>query len=57
MGMGYTIASIGALLGNPIAGLARDSDSLDVLQRWQGAWFVAGSALFVATALMVLTRL
>ncbi|KAK7185495.1 MFS general substrate transporter [Paraphaeosphaeria sporulosa] len=56
MGMGYTIAAIGALLGNPIAGLARDSDSIDVLERWQGAWFVAGGALLVATALMIWAR-
>jgi hypothetical protein len=56
MGMGYTIAAIGALLGNPIAGLARDNGSDDVLQRWQGAWFVAGGALLIATGLMVLAR-
>lgn len=56
MGMGYTVAAIGALLGNPIAGLARNNDSMDVLERWQGAWFVAGGALLVATALMIWAR-
>ena len=56
MGMGYTIAAIGALLGNPIAGLARRNDSGDVLERWQGAWIVAGGALLVATALMIWAR-
>ena len=57
MGMGYTVAAIGALLGNPIAGLARKNDSADVLERWQGAWFVAGGALLVATALMIWARI
>lgn len=56
MGMGYTIAAIGALLGNPIAGLARNDGSVDVLERWQGAWLVAGGALLVATALMIWAR-
>ncbi|KAL5434356.1 hypothetical protein PMIN07_004552 [Paraphaeosphaeria minitans] len=56
MGMGYTIAAIGALLGNPIAGLARNSASVDVLERWQGAWFFAGGVLLVATALMMWAR-
>lgn len=55
MGMGYTVAAIGALLGNPIAGLAR-SNNVDVLERWQGAWFIAGGALLVATTLMVYAR-
>ena len=54
--MGYTIAAIGALLGNPIAGLARNNRNTDVLERWQGAWFVAGGALLIATALMVWAR-
>lgn len=57
MGMGYTIAAIGALLGNPIAGLARSGANADVLERWQGAWFVAGGALVVATALMIWARI
>ncbi|KAF1970113.1 MFS general substrate transporter, partial [Bimuria novae-zelandiae CBS 107.79] len=57
MGIGYTIAAIGALLGNPIAGLARSSASTDVIERWQGAWFVAGGALLIATALMIWARI
>jgi MFS family permease len=56
MGMGYTVAAIGALVGNPIAGAARDASSKDVMERWQGAWFVAGGCLLVATVLMVWAR-
>lgn len=57
MGMGYTVAAIGALIGNPIAGAARRSNSVDVMDRWQGAWFVAGGSLLVATLLMIWARI
>jgi hypothetical protein len=57
MGMGYTVAAIGALVGNPIAGAARASGSRDVMERWQGAWFVAGVCLLVVTVLMVWARI
>jgi xanthine/uracil permease len=56
MGMGYTVAAIGALIGNPIAGAARNANSNDIMERWQGAWFVAGVCLLVATVLMVWAR-
>jgi hypothetical protein len=56
MGMGYTIAAIGALVGNPIAGAARNAGSNDIMERWQGAWFIAGGCLLVATLLMVWAR-
>jgi len=65
MGMGYTVAAIGALIGNPIAAAARGGisgvttleSSLDkVMQRWQGAWFIAGGALLFATVLMAWAR-
>lgn len=67
MGMGYTVAAIGALVGNPIAGAAKrkavDVGGIggilgdeEIMRRWQGAWFVAGSALVVATVLMAMTR-
>ncbi|KAF4851710.1 MFS transporter asaE [Colletotrichum siamense] len=45
MGMGYTIASIGALIGNPIGGAAqrRRGDSVaDVQREFQGTWIFAG---------------
>lgn len=57
MGMGYTVAAIGALVGNPIAGAARNSRSEDVMARWQGAWFVAGAFLLGATSLMAWARI
>lgn len=57
MGMGYTIAAIGALVGSPIAGAARASGNADVMERWQGAWFVAGGCLTTATLLMVWARI
>jgi nitrate/nitrite transporter NarK len=62
MGMGYTVAALGALVGNPIAGAAkRDGHGIgasrdEVMERWQGAWFVAGFALVVATVLMAWAR-
>jgi hypothetical protein len=65
MGMKYTVAAIGALIGNPIAAAAREGvngvilleGSLDeVMQRWQGAWFIAGGALLFATVLMTWAR-
>ncbi|ORY12331.1 major facilitator superfamily transporter [Clohesyomyces aquaticus] len=62
MGMGYTVAALGALVGNPIAGAARRGgggekigmgmSAEDVMARWQGAWFVAGGALLMSTLLM-----
>jgi fatty acid desaturase len=56
MGMGYTVAAIAALVGNPIAGAVRDGGNSDVMASWQGAWFVAGGCLAVATGLMVWAR-
>jgi hypothetical protein len=56
MGMGYTVAAVGALVGNPIAGAARVSYSKDVMERWQSAWFVAGVCLIITTALMICAR-
>jgi hypothetical protein len=57
MGMGYTVAAIGAVVGNPIAGAARKGGSVNVMERWQGAWFVAGACLLVATGLMIWARI
>lgn len=54
--MGYTVAAIGALVGNPIAGAARNGGSTDIMERWQGTWFVAAICLVVATVLMVWAR-
>ncbi|KAF9879505.1 major facilitator superfamily transporter [Colletotrichum karsti] len=47
MGMGYTIASLGALIGNPIGGAAQNrregADSTEAIQKeFQGTWIFAG---------------
>ncbi|KAL9024521.1 MAG: hypothetical protein Q9196_006458, partial [Gyalolechia fulgens] len=43
MGMGYTIASLGALVGNPIGGAAQRSESRGNVQtQYQGTWLFAG---------------
>jgi len=66
MGMGYTVAAIGALVGNPIAAAAKRGTSRvtlleggldEVIERWQGAWLVAGGALLCATVLMACARI
>ncbi|KAL6708857.1 hypothetical protein ACN47E_002264 [Coniothyrium glycines] len=57
MGMGYTIAALGALVGNPIAGAARKNGHENTMEKWEGAWFVAGASLLIATMLMVYARL
>ncbi|KAH7138727.1 major facilitator superfamily transporter [Dendryphion nanum] len=66
MGMGYTVAAIGALVGSPMAGLAKRSASIsinkmnhkqsEVMDRWQGAWLMAGAALLISTLLMAWAR-
>jgi MFS family permease len=66
MGMGYTVAAIGALVGTPVAGALRrgakgvvpySGDAAEVMARWQGTWFVAATALLIATILMVWARI
>jgi hypothetical protein len=64
MGMGYTVAAIGALVGNPIAGAARRGgskmtavDPQAAMERWSGVWNIAGAALLIATALMAWARI
>jgi hypothetical protein len=57
MGMGYTVAAIGALVGNPIAGAARNIGGHDTMERWQGAWLFAGGCLLAATLLMIWARI
>jgi len=65
MGMGYTVAAIGALGGSPIAGALRHSGKSimpvsthagDIMERWQGTWLFAAAAMLVATVLMVCAR-
>jgi len=65
MGMGYTVAAIGALVGSPVAGVLRQGasgvvrfsgDANEVMVRWQGTWFFAAVAMLVATLLMIWAR-
>lgn len=67
IGMGYTVASIGALLGSPLAGLALSQEagpkghavalSTDAARAaYRGVWLVAGSSMAVSCGLMVLVR-
>ena len=59
MGMGYTIASLGALVGNPIGGAAQkagESRREGVQTEFQGTWLFAGTCMLAAVGTMVLTR-
>lgn len=59
MGMGYTIASLGALVGNPIRGAAQrpgGSGREEVQKEFQGTWLFAGGCMLAAVATMLLTR-
>ena len=61
IGLGYTVAAFGALVGNPIAGAAlgappHPSSIAGVQRQFQGVWFVAGGAAAVATILLLAAR-
>ena len=59
MGMGYTIASLGALIGNPIGGAAQRPSGTktgDVQNDFQGTWLFAGALMLAAVAMMIVTR-
>lgn len=59
MGMGYTVASLGALIGSPVGGAAqrpRGSSKADVQYRFQGTWFFAGAVMLLAVSAMLITR-
>lgn len=63
IGMAYTIASIGALVGNPIAGATlktnpsngTDSSSMEQLD-FRGLWIFSGSSMAIAAVLMLWIR-
>lgn len=60
IGVGYTIAAFGALIGNPIAGalqLNSKSSKHPVQEHYQGTWFFAGSVTMLCTVLLVIVRL
>ncbi|CCF38752.1 major facilitator superfamily transporter [Colletotrichum higginsianum] len=59
MGMGYTIASIGALIGNPIGGAAqkpRGDGAAEVQREFQGTWIFAGGFMLAAVMSMVVSK-
>lgn len=52
IGVGYTIAAFGALIGNPIAGALQfgsKSSKQSVQELYQGTWFFAGSIMLLCT--------
>ncbi|KAJ5715340.1 MFS general substrate transporter [Penicillium malachiteum] len=59
MGMAYTIAAFGALIGNPIAGAClrtSGTSTSDVQQEFQGAWIFAGAFMLLSTSCVGLTQ-
>lgn len=61
IGLGYTVAAFGALLGNPIAGAVLGAPphpyNVPAVQRqFRGVWFVAGGAAAIATILLLAVR-
>ncbi|KAJ5526721.1 MFS general substrate transporter [Penicillium frequentans] len=59
IGLAYTIAAFGALIGNPIAGAClrpSGASSSDVQREFQGAWIFAGAFMLLSTACVILTR-
>ncbi|KAL4889083.1 MFS general substrate transporter [Aspergillus ambiguus] len=59
MGLAYTIAAFGALIGNPIAGACLRPSGADIphiQSEFQGTWIFAGAFMLLATACLLLTR-
>ncbi|KAF9884055.1 hypothetical protein FE257_002341 [Aspergillus nanangensis] len=59
MGLAYTIAAFGALIGNPIAGACLRPSGTDVhhvQSEFQGTWIFAGTFMLLSTACLVMTR-
>ena len=59
MGIGYTIGSLGALIGNPIGGAAQRPGGPtigDVQKEFQGSWLFAGAFMLSAVIAMLSTR-
>lgn len=58
IGLAYTIAAIGALIGSPIAGAClrpSGTSSSDVQREYQGTWIFAGAFMLLSTACVILT--
>ncbi|EFQ31147.1 major facilitator superfamily transporter [Colletotrichum graminicola] len=59
MGMGYTIASFGALVGNPIGGAAQrpqGDGTAEVQREFQGTWIFGGGVMLAAAISMVVSK-
>ena len=60
MGMAYTIAAFGGLVGNPIAGAAKgaggNSSKTHVQMEYQGIWFVGAVGMMFSTLLLLATK-
>ncbi|KAK2016346.1 major facilitator superfamily transporter [Colletotrichum eremochloae] len=59
MGMGYTIASFGALVGNPIGGAAQrpqGDGTADVQREFQGTWVFGGGVMLAAVISMAVSK-
>ncbi len=58
MGLAYSIAAFGALVGNPIAGAClrpSGTSQADVQREYQGTWIFGGAFMLLSTACVVLT--
>jgi MFS family permease len=55
MGMGYTIASLGALIGGPVSGAAQRPIS-DVQKGFQGTWIFGGAIMLLSVFAMLVAR-
>ena len=59
IGVGYTIAAFGALIGNPIAGalqLSHGSTVDQVQERYQGTWYFSGGIMLICTVLLIIVQ-
>ncbi|RAL11200.1 MFS general substrate transporter [Aspergillus homomorphus CBS 101889] len=54
IGVSYTIAAFGALVGNPIAGAARSSRNSAQVE-YQGTWLFGAAVMFLSAVFVVLT--
>ena len=63
IGLGYTIAAFGGLVGNPIAAATRGATPVHgashreaVQKAFQGVWLVPAGAITIAVVLLMVTR-
>ncbi|KAK5988390.1 MFS-type transporter dbaD [Cladobotryum mycophilum] len=61
LGLSYTVAAFGALVGNPMAGAARKdegsrTDEATIQKEYQGTWILGGSLMLLATGFLLIAR-